>query len=117
VLDQETIPRLRCKGIAGAANNQLGTPEDADRLRQASILYAPDFVASIGGALAITGIEALGWSVAEAQSRVVSSVKENLAQIFDRAERDGISTDEAARQLAKTRLQGPPAPRETWMRR
>ncbi|NIU54012.1 MAG: amino acid dehydrogenase, partial [Gemmatimonadetes bacterium] len=41
-----TIPRLRCKAIAGAANNQLEAPEDAERLHERGILYAPDFIAN-----------------------------------------------------------------------
>ena len=38
-----TIPRLRCRAVAGAANNQLGEAEDAERLRARGILYAPGF--------------------------------------------------------------------------
>ena len=49
VLNAETIPRLRCRIVAGAANNQLATPEDADRLAAAGILYAPDYVVNAGG--------------------------------------------------------------------
>jgi leucine dehydrogenase len=47
-VNAETIPRLRCRIVAGSANNQLGEPEDADRLREAGILYAPDFVINAG---------------------------------------------------------------------
>lgn len=41
-LNADTIPRLRCRVVAGGANNQLATPEDAERLHAAGILYAPD---------------------------------------------------------------------------
>src|SRR5262249_31442998 len=43
-LSLETIPRLRCRIVAGSANNQLAAPEAAERLREAGILHAPDFV-------------------------------------------------------------------------
>jgi len=43
VLTEESIPKLRCRVVAGSANNQLGSPEDAERLRVAGILYAPDY--------------------------------------------------------------------------
>ncbi len=49
VLNAETIPALRVAAVAGGANNQLATPEDAARLQARGILYAPDFVANAGG--------------------------------------------------------------------
>ncbi|WP_336098262.1 Glu/Leu/Phe/Val family dehydrogenase [Roseovarius sp. CH_XMU1461] len=48
-LNATTIPELRAGLIAGAANNQLATPEDADRLAARGILYLPDYVANGGG--------------------------------------------------------------------
>src|SRR5262249_19207693 len=47
-LNAESIPRLRCRIVAGSANNQLAEPEDADRLDEAGILYAPDYVINAG---------------------------------------------------------------------
>ncbi len=52
VLDAETIPLLACRGVAGSANNQLGEPADAEALHARGILYAPDYVANSGGAIA-----------------------------------------------------------------
>lgn len=49
VLNAETIPALRVAAVAGGANNQLATPDDAGRLQARGILYAPDFVANAGG--------------------------------------------------------------------
>lgn len=51
-LNSETIPQLRCSLVAGSANNQLATPEDAERLHQRGIAYAPDYIINAGGALA-----------------------------------------------------------------
>ena len=57
VLNADTIPRLRCRVVAGAANNQLAAPVDADRLAAAGILYAPDYVVNAGGVLHLAGYE------------------------------------------------------------
>ncbi len=49
ILNHQTIPKLRASVVAGGANNQLATPQDALDLHQRGILYAPDFVANGGG--------------------------------------------------------------------
>ncbi len=49
ILNEHTIPALRVAAVAGGANNQLSSPEDADRLHARGILYAPDFVVNAGG--------------------------------------------------------------------
>ena len=53
VLNNETIPQLKAKVIAGAANNQLATPEDDDRLADRGILYCPDFAINSGGIIEV----------------------------------------------------------------
>ncbi|MFH1242302.1 MAG: Glu/Leu/Phe/Val dehydrogenase dimerization domain-containing protein [Pseudomonadota bacterium] len=104
VLNQKTIPLLHCRAVVGAANNQLGKPEDAERLRRREILYAPDFIANSGGAIAIIGTETGGWSKEEAEERLVKLIKDNLSRIFEMAETEGCSTDEAAQHIAEMRL-------------
>jgi leucine dehydrogenase len=105
-LNAESIPRLRCRVVAGAANNQLAGPEDAERLRAAGILYAPDYVINGGGALHGIGLERLGWDEAELDRRV-EGIGATLTRIFESADREGITTDEAAERLAAERLRGP----------
>jgi leucine dehydrogenase len=102
-LNAETIPHLRCRIVAGAANNQLGEPEDADRLRERGILYAPDFVINAGGVFHNVGREALGWGDDEVE-RALEGIGGTLAEIFARSEADGISTGRAADELAAARL-------------
>lgn len=104
ILNETTIARLQCGAVAGCANNQLATTEDAERLRRHDILYAPDFVVSLGGAVAITGIEALGWAPQEATSRVSRIVSNALRHVFDVAQSEDVSTTVAARRLAEKRL-------------
>jgi leucine dehydrogenase len=104
VLNEKSIPRLRCRAVVGAANNQLANPEDALRLQERGILYAPDFIANSGGAIAIIGMETRGWSRKEAEQKVTKTIKDNLSQIFELAETESVDTDEAARRLAERRL-------------
>lgn len=104
VVSAATIPLLDCGAVVGAANNQLGTPEDADLLQERGIVYAPDFVANCGGAIAALGIETRGWTPEATRSRIVAAVEDNLGEIFDMADGAGISTDTAARRLAERRL-------------
>lgn len=105
ILNRNSIPRLKCLAVAGAANNQLAEPADAERLRERHILYAPDYVVNIGGAMAITGIEAMGWSRVEAGERV-RSVRQTLRHIFEVAAAEGITTEAMARRIAESRLSG-----------
>ena len=49
VLNEKTIPRLQCRAVCGAANNQLADSTDDDALAERGILYAPDFVVNAGG--------------------------------------------------------------------
>lgn len=103
ILNADSIPRLRCKGIAGAANNQLAGPGDAERLRARGILYAPDYVTNSGGAIGITGIEGMGWSLEEAETRV-KALKGILQRVFETASAEQISTEAAARRIAEANL-------------
>jgi leucine dehydrogenase len=102
-LDAASIPRLRCRVVAGCANNQLAEPEDADRLRAAGILYAPDFVINAGGVLHAWGGELLGWS-ADAIAERHRGIGGTLTEIYERAEAEDISTHEAAERLARGRV-------------
>jgi leucine dehydrogenase len=103
-LNSETIPRLRCRIVAGSANNQLATREDADRLDAAGILYAPDYVINAGGVIHAWGIEGLGWDLDTVEARL-AGVGDSLTAIYERAEAEGITTEAAAERLARSRLE------------
>jgi leucine dehydrogenase len=105
ILSASTIPGLRCRIVAGAANNQLAEPADADRLRKRGILYAPDFVINAGGVFHNVGREALGWGDAEVD-RALAGIGDTLGEIYKRSEAEGISTGRAAEELARSRLGG-----------
>ena len=103
VLNEASIPRLNVRVVAGAANNQLSESEDAERLRAAGILYAPDYVINAGGVLYGVGLEVLGWSKDKVERRL-RGIGDTLAGIFEQADVDGITTAEAAERLAMERL-------------
>jgi leucine dehydrogenase len=103
VLTAETIPHLRCRIVAGAANNQLGDRHDGERIRDAGILFAPDFVVNAGGVIHLAGSETLGWDAVTLAKRL-EGIGDTLLEVFASAERDGISTQAAAQRLAEERL-------------
>lgn len=103
VLSDETIPRLRCRIVAGAANNQLATPSDAARLSDAEILYAPDFVVNAGGVLSLAGLETLEWTEAQLQDRL-ERIGDTLLEVFGTAEKESVTTEEAAERIARERI-------------
>lgn len=104
-LNVETVPRLRCRIVAGSANNQLAEPEAAALLHARGILYAPDYVINAGGAIAIVGLEQLGWSKSELDT-ALARIGETLRRTYERAAARGISTAAAADALAEERLKG-----------
>ncbi len=109
VLDAATIPRLRCRIVAGAANNPLrDATADGERLRNAGILYAPDFVINAGGAIHLIGYETLGWTPDQVEAHL-AGIGDTLTEIYRRADTDGVSTETAAEQLAAVRLEAGPA--------
>jgi leucine dehydrogenase len=103
ILSMEAVPRLRCRVVAGSANNQLAEPEAAELLHARGVLYAPDYVINAGGAIAIVGLEQLGWSKSELDT-ALARIGETLRQIYERADARGISTAAAADVLANERL-------------
>jgi leucine dehydrogenase len=103
-LSVETVPKLRCRIVAGSANNQLAEPQAAELLRERGILYAPDYVINVGGALGIVALEQLGWNESEVDV-ALAQIGETLRAVFARADAQGISTAAAADDLAEERLE------------
>lgn len=100
ILNAQTIPRIKAKVIAGAANNQLSTEMDGERLRAASILYAPDYVLNAGGVISVAR-EYLGQSSEDEVRAEVARIPERLEQIFAEAEQNARPTNAIADDLAR----------------
>jgi leucine dehydrogenase len=101
-LSAATIPTLRCRIVAGSANNQLAEEGDADRLHAAGILYAPDYVVNAGGVLQLIGMEA-GLDEAGLEASY-AGIGENLRRLFREADEGGITSAQAAERLAAERV-------------
>jgi leucine dehydrogenase len=102
VLDAQAVANLRAKVVCGAANNQLASPEDGRRLAERGVLYAPDYVVNAGGIINVAA-EYLGWSSADAATRVEQTAT-RLVSVINYAEREGLPTNYAADELARQRL-------------
>ena len=102
LLDEQTLPRLRCRIIAGAANNQLADDRIADLLAGRDVLWAPDFVVNAGGLINIAE-ELGGYSAAAARKRV-RGIADTVRRIFDDAESMHATPLTAAMELARRRL-------------
>lgn len=102
-LNAGTIARLRCKIVAGSANNQLAEREDAARLHERGILYAPDFIVNAGGIIQLFLLEDRGASEEEMQ-RHLHAVGDTLRDIFARGGDPADAADElAAERIAQKR--------------
>lgn len=105
VLNDETIPQLKCRIVAGAANNQLKEPRHADMLKERGILYAPDFVINGGGVINVAEeYHPQGYSRERALKRV-STIYDKLLRVFKIAEERNITTAAAADVMAEERMQ------------
>ncbi len=103
-LNDDTIPNLKCKAVAGCANNQLLEPRHADMLRERDILYAPDYVINAGGIVNVA-VELLpgGYDEQVAIQRI-DRIYDNLKHVFEIADKEHISTSEASERVAERRL-------------
>ena len=110
-LNPVTIPQLSCSAVAGSANNQLETPQDAIRIKTAGILYAPDFVVNAGGIINIAAASG-GYSVGTAKD-MIDRVGPNLTAIIEKAQELDIDTHTAAVVVADERIAAARAKRST----
>ncbi len=102
-VNDDTIGRLKAKIIAGAANNQLAVEEVHGRiLRERGILYAPDFLINAGGIINVYA-EIVKYDKAEALKRT-ENIYNTALEIFDFADRNDITTYQAALQVAQKRI-------------
>jgi leucine dehydrogenase len=109
-LDHESVPALRCRVVAGAANNQLAAEPVAELLTARGILWAPDFVANAGGIINVSvELEPEGYDRDRAEARV-RAIADTLRTIFATAEAEGTSPLSAALALARLRLEEAAAP-------
>lgn len=102
IINSNTIPHLRCKAIAGAANNQLlNSSEDGVELHYKGILYAPDFIINAGGVINVAfELDEHGYNPRQAIEKI-SQLYGTLLQIFDASKKQNLPTSEIALQIAE----------------
>ena len=104
VLNPQTIPQLRCRVVAGGANNQLLSETDGEELHRRGILYAPDYIVNAGG---IINVEAemgdAGYSMERAREKT-ERIHEIMADVIRTSQAQEIPTAAAADHLAEERL-------------
>ena len=101
-LNDETIPRLKARIVAGAANNQLALPRHGDDLHARGILYAPDYAINAGGLINVAQ-EAVGYDEKKAREKTLK-IHDTIAEIVDRSEALKAPTHKVADMLAEERL-------------
>lgn len=104
-LNDQTIPKLKAKIVAGAANNQLeDETKHGDMCTARGILYAPDFLINAGGIINVY-YEIIGSYNRERVQKHAERIYDYTQSIFETAERENINTQQAALQLAKKRIE------------
>jgi len=103
VLNDQTIPKLSAKVIAGAANNQLAEPKHAAILLQRGITYAPDYVINAGGLINVAQ-ELKGYDEQIVREKTMK-IYDTTLEILQRAEKESRSPAEVADQMALEILQ------------
>ncbi len=88
ILTEQSIAALNVPIVAGAANNQLATPEDGARIHARGILYAPDYVINAGGIINVT-TEYLGDGDAGLVRKRIEAIPERLDQIWSESAASG----------------------------
>ena len=104
-LNEDTIPKLKCDIVAGAANNQLAEEKiHAQALIKRGIIYAPDFLINAGGIINVY-MEYLGNYNRDAAYNQTEKIYDTCLSIFEKSEKSGISTQAAAMKLALKRIE------------
>jgi len=102
IFNDESIPRLKARVIAGAANNQLARDQHGTKLMERGILYAPDYVINGGGIICVAG-QICDWDDREIERRVLA-IGNTLTAIFARASQAGEPTNVVSDAMARERI-------------
>lgn len=102
VLNEKTIPRLKCSIIAGSANNQLDKVSDGRTLFERGIVYAPDYVINAGGLINIYH-EREGYNK-EAALAQVEDIFNTIKNILSISEKEKTPTNVVADNMALERI-------------
>src|SRR6266699_5176932 len=104
VLNDQTLPGLRCKIVCGSATSQLAEDRHGEMLAQRGILYAPDYIVNAGGAM--FGVDSLnpGGFNRQRAMETVSRIYETTEKVIALAREQEMPTYRAADLLAEQRI-------------
>ena len=103
-LNDDTIPKLKCSIVAGAANNQLKKEDvHAQMLKDRGILYPPDYAINAGGLINVAN-EIEGYNRERAFTQAEEGIYDTLMAIYHKSEEDNVTTHMAASKVAKKRI-------------
>jgi len=103
ILNDDTLPRLRCQIVAGSANNQLAEDRHGVALMERGILYAPDYVINAGGLINVA-TELGAYDAKEAWNKT-AAIYDTILRVIALAEEEDIPTNIAAHRLAQARFE------------
>lgn len=103
IINDFTIDQLKCKIVAGSANNQLAEAKHGEMLREKGILYIPDYVINAGGVINVYE-EIKGYNEDRAMNRA-SNIYNVVKKVIEISKRDNISTSKAADRMAEERIE------------
>jgi leucine dehydrogenase len=104
--NKDTLPRLKAKVIAGAANNQLATAEDGAQVMQRGMVYAPDYAINAGGVINIYHEKMVdgGYNKVRAFEHA-AQIGKTITEILDRAKAERLPTHVVADRIAEERIE------------
>lgn len=103
-LNDETIPQLKVKVVAGAANNQLKEPRHGQMLMDRGITYCPDYAINAGGLINVAQ-EVVGYDREKAYARA-SKIYDTIETILVRAKKEGRRPEQIADKIVEERIYG-----------
>jgi leucine dehydrogenase len=104
IINDETIDKLKCKAVAGSANNQLKEDRHGDMLEQKGILYVPDYIINAGGVINVAAEFEPGGYSREKAVRKVEALYNAVLEVIEIAKKENIPTYKAADRLAENRI-------------
>lgn len=108
ILDDGTLPQLRAKIIAGAANNQLAEPRHGEALHARGIVYAPDYAINAGGLVNVDAehrghLSGKGFDEKAARERVLA-IHDTILEVLERSKATDVPSFRVADQIVEERL-------------
>lgn len=103
VVNRDTIPRLKCRVVAGGANNQLAEDADGQELHRSGVLYAPDYIINAGGIINVSAEIGAPYNPDRAREKT-ERIYEIMGRVIDISKNQEIPTSQAADRMVEQRL-------------